>query len=133
MYFFFNYVLLSLLIKNLFLLPVFWIFKFFYYNNANFFLFPNIFENNSLKYTPIENRIYIRGELKESLGMNFFSPFQAEREFKVYKSCKCSQIICIKETVQQNGRFTLFSSKFPSNIYSILYGWNIFSFWKHKA
>ena len=29
----------------------------------------------------------------ESLGMNFVSPFQAEREFKVYKSCKCSQII----------------------------------------
>ena len=28
------------------------------------------------------------------------------------------------ETVQQNGRFTLFSSKFLS-IYSILYGWNI--------
>ena len=27
------------------------------------------------------------------------------------------------ETVQQNGRFTLFSSKFLS-IYSILYGWN---------
>ena len=27
------------------------------------------------------------------------------------------------ETVQQNGRFTLFSSKFPSNIYSILYGY----------
>ena len=25
------------------------------------------------------------------------------------------------ETVQQNGRFTLFSCKFPSNIYSILY------------
>ena len=25
------------------------------------------------------------------------------------------------ETVQQNGRFTLFSSKFPSNIYSILF------------
>ena len=44
--------------------------------------------------TSIENRIYIRGELKESLGMNFFSPFQPEREFKVYKSCKCSQIIC---------------------------------------
>ena len=40
----------------------------------------------------IENRIYIRGEFKESLGMNFFSPFQPEREFKVYKSCKCSQI-----------------------------------------
>ena len=41
---------------------------------------------------PIENRIY-REELKESLGMNFLSPFQSEREFKVYKSCKCSQII----------------------------------------
>ena len=27
------------------------------------------------------------------------------------------------ETVQQNGRFTHFSSKFPSNIYSILYGY----------
>ena len=26
------------------------------------------------------------------------------------------------ETVQQNGRFTLFSSKFPSNIYSFLFG-----------
>ena len=25
--------------------------------------------------------------------MNYFSPFQPEREFKVYKSCKCSQII----------------------------------------
>ena len=41
----------------------------------------------------IENRIY-REELKESLGMNFFSPFQPEREFKVYKLCKRSQIIC---------------------------------------
>ena len=41
----------------------------------------------------IENRIY-REELKESLGMNFVSPFQPEREFKVYKSCKCLQIIC---------------------------------------
>ena len=41
----------------------------------------------------IENRIY-REELKESLGMNFVSPFHPEREFKVYKSCKCSQIIC---------------------------------------
>ena len=40
----------------------------------------------------IENRIY-REELKESLGMNFFSPFQLEKEFKVYRSCKCSQII----------------------------------------
>ena len=25
------------------------------------------------------------------------------------------------ETVQQNGRYTFFSSKFPSNIYSILF------------
>ena len=41
-----------------------------------------------------ENRIYIRVEFRESLGMNFFSPFQSESEFKVYKSCKCSQIIC---------------------------------------
>ena len=29
-----------------------------------------------------ENRIYIRGEFKESLGMNFFSPFQPERQLK---------------------------------------------------
>ena len=29
------------------------------------------------------------------------------------------------ETVQQNGRFTLFSSKFPSNIYSILFDYQI--------
>ena len=28
------------------------------------------------------------------------------------------------ETVQQNGRFTFFSSKFHSNIYSILFGSN---------
>ena len=42
----------------------------------------------------IENRIYIRVEFRKSLGMNLFSPFQPEREFKVYKSCKCSQIIC---------------------------------------
>ena len=41
-----------------------------------------------------ENRMYIRGEFRESLGMNFFSPFQPEREFKVYKSRKCLQIIC---------------------------------------
>ena len=45
----------------------------------------------SLKTKRIE---YIREEFKESLGMNFVSPFQPEREFKVYKSCKCSQIIC---------------------------------------
>ena len=32
---------------------------------------------------------------------------------------------CSMETVQPNCRFTLFSSKFPSNIYSILYGLNL--------
>ncbi len=41
-----------------------------------------------------ENRIYIRVKFRQSLGMNFVSPFQPEREFKVYNSCKCSQIIC---------------------------------------
>ena len=40
-----------------------------------------------------ENRIYIRVGFRLSLGMNLFSPFQPKREFKVYKSCKCSQII----------------------------------------
>jgi len=29
-----------------------------------------------------ENRIYIGGEFRQSLGMNFFSPFQSERELK---------------------------------------------------
>jgi len=29
-----------------------------------------------------ENRTYIRGEFRESVGMNFFSPFQSEREFE---------------------------------------------------
>ena len=53
--------------------------------------FIMIIMKNAVQY--IENRIYGE-ELKESLGMNFFSPFQLEREFKVYKSCKCSQIIC---------------------------------------
>ena len=49
----------------------------------------------SVYYAPAkENRIYIRVEFRESLRMNFVSPFQPQREFKVYKSCKCSQIIC---------------------------------------
>ena len=43
-----------------------------------------------------ENRICIRMEFRQSLGMNFVSPFQPEREFKVYNACKCSQIICSK-------------------------------------
>ena len=41
-----------------------------------------------------ENRKYIRVEFRQFLGMNFVSLFQPERAFKVYKSCKCSQIIC---------------------------------------
>ena len=45
-------------------------------------------------YTVKKIRIYIRAEFRQSFGMNFVSPFQPEREFKVYKSCKCSQIIC---------------------------------------
>ena len=50
--------------------------------------------NQLLPATFYPKRIeYIRGKFRESLGMNFFSPFQPEREFKVYKSCKCSQII----------------------------------------
>ena len=40
-----------------------------------------------------ENRIYIRVEFRQSLGMNYVSPFQPEREFK---PCKCSQIICCR-------------------------------------
>ena len=66
-----------------------------------FFIWANItifhyWSNKNVKGTVvnIENRIYIREEFRESLGMNFFSPFQPEREFKVYTSCKCSQIIC---------------------------------------
>ena len=40
-----------------------------------------------------ENRIYIRVEFRQSLSMNCVIPFQPEREFKVYKSCKCSEMI----------------------------------------
>ena len=36
--------------------------------------------------------------------MNFVSPFQPEREFKVYKSCKCSQIICSR-LVNTNSKY----------------------------
>ena len=32
-----------------------------------------------------ENRIYIRGEFRESLGRIYFSPFKPEREFKTSK------------------------------------------------
>ena len=62
------------------------------HRNTKHKFLPN---NSSLRslLVAIENRIYTRGEFRESLGMIFFSPFQPEREFKVYKSCKCSQII----------------------------------------
>ena len=49
--------------------------------------------NNINNMETKENRIYIRIEFRKSLGINFVSPFQPEREFKVNKSCKCSQII----------------------------------------
>ena len=42
----------------------------------------------------IENILEWNLENPSVFGMNFVSPFQPEREFKLYKSCKCSQIIC---------------------------------------
>ena len=50
------------------------------------------------------------------------------RAQKVIKQ-KYVKYTCSMETVQQNGRFTLFSSKFPTNIYSILYGSRLISHW----
>ena len=41
----------------------------------------HLFKDN-LSVRDIENRIYIRGEFKESLGMIFFSYFQPERRSK---------------------------------------------------
>ena len=38
---------------------------------------------------------------------------------------------CSMETVQQNGRFTLFSSKFLSNIYSILFAYTAMKIMHH--
>ena len=38
---------------------------------------------------------------------------------------------CSMETVQQNGRLTLFSSKFPSNIYSILFAYTAMKIMHH--
>ena len=71
-------------------------------NSHNSFLWPEYFIDFLYeRWIPCqaviskENRIYIRVEFMQSLGMNFVSPFKpAEREFKVYKSCKCSQIAC---------------------------------------
>ena len=44
--------------------------------------------------------------------------FQGPKGYIKYKYVKYT---CSMETVQQNGRLTLFTSKFPSNIYSILF------------
>ena len=70
-------------------------------SNSNHLKKLTILKYNNIRLTPEkeydifkENKIYIKGEFRESLGMNFVSPFKPEREFKVYKSCKCSQIIC---------------------------------------
>ena len=43
-----------------------------------------------------ENRIYIRVEFRKSLGMNFVSPFQPEREFKVYKSVNVHKLYAVE-------------------------------------
>ena len=57
-----------------------------------------------------------------SFNINFrFSMKWYSRAQKVIYH-KYVKYTCSMETVQQNGRFTLFSSKFPSNIFSILYG-----------
>ena len=44
-----------------------------------------------------ENRMCIRVELSQSFGMNFVSPFQPEKEFKVYNSWKCQNVKKISE------------------------------------
>jgi len=61
------------------------------HNPQHFF---QLLRSSIFKVEVKENRIYIRVEFRQSLGMNFVSPFQPEREFKMYKSCKCSHIIC---------------------------------------
>ena len=61
-----------------------------------------------MSMTAKENRIYIRGEFRKSLGMNFFSPFQPEREFKVYKSCKCSEYINTACSLDYSFQFRIF-------------------------
>jgi len=55
--------------------------------------FPCTTMFSNVKYLTKENRIYNRVDFRQSLGINFVSPIQPERELKVYKSCKCSQII----------------------------------------
>ena len=46
--------------------------------------------------------------------------FQGPKRY-IAQICISLVLTCSMETVQQNGRFTLFSSKFHSNIYSILF------------
>ena len=53
-------------------------------------------ESSESRLKGIENRIYIRGEFKESLGMNIFSPFQPEREFKVYKHVNVHKLYAVE-------------------------------------
>ena len=61
-----------------------------------------------------------------SLNNNFrFSIKWYSRAQKVIKH-KYVRNTCSMETVQQNGRFTLFSSELPSNIYSILFDSNAY-------
>ena len=45
-------------------------------------LFVSFFKNNLKSVKDIENRIYIRGEFKESLGMNFSVPFSLKGSSK---------------------------------------------------
>ena len=49
-------------------------------------MFQSMFYENILTIKRKENRIYIRVEFRQSLGMNFFSPFQ----FSLKGSSKCT-------------------------------------------
>ena len=43
-----------------------------------------------------ENRIYIRVEFRQSFGMNFFSPFQPERDFKVTNHVNVQKLYAVE-------------------------------------
>ena len=43
-----------------------------------------------------ENRIYIRGEFRQSLGMIFFSPFQPEREWKCTNNVNVHKLYAVE-------------------------------------
>ena len=64
---------------------------------------PLYIENATIKRIEY---IYQSGILKIS-RYEFFSPFQPEREFKVYKSCKCLQILIqyVPQTIHFNFEF----------------------------